>query len=441
MKYQYWDALFFSLMVGAGETFFTAYALEIGHDELLSGLLATAPIVIGGVVQLIAPVVINYLRSYRLWVVAGAFVQSLVFLALILFDQYIRSSYLFLFSLVVLYWSITLGISPGWNTWMAKILSAEKIRYFFSQRNIIMSIGTLIGLLASGLLLHFHHGEILGMSIYHFIFLLCFGFRFLSFLSMLKYPKVDFEKILTFQWKFKDEILSPAKNEKFIYQFVIFSSLIKLGVYFSASFFAPYMLQELTLSYLDYVLILMSAYCGRVLLGQLLKNAVHRFDVNQIYLISSLGISTIPLLWTFSQDFKYIFILEILTGMMWGGFEIAFMITCFEEIPAQSQAKIMSLYNLIHTLCIGVGCLLGALTFYYMDVSLKTYFFIFALSTALRLASLLFFPRKKIESSEILALDLIRITGVRPNTGYVVRPFWQAFQKMKRSSKNKDLHS
>ena len=74
-----WDGVFFSLMVGLGETYLPAFALALGHGEVLAGLVASVPMLIGGVVQLVAPRAVHALGSHRRWVVMLAGLQAAVF--------------------------------------------------------------------------------------------------------------------------------------------------------------------------------------------------------------------------------------------------------------------------------------------------------------------------------------------------------------------------
>ena len=49
------DATSFNVMVGIGETYFTFFALALGQGELISGLIATVPMLAGATLQLISP--------------------------------------------------------------------------------------------------------------------------------------------------------------------------------------------------------------------------------------------------------------------------------------------------------------------------------------------------------------------------------------------------
>lgn len=431
MTFRYLDAFFYSLMIGAGEAYFAAYSLHLGHSELQAGILVTVPIVVGGFIQMFSPFGINKVKSYKNWTVTAVFIQSLLFLGLIFFDTSIKEHYSLLFVAVTIYWSLALSSSPSWNSWISSLLKADEIRGFFSTRNVILSIGTLSGLCFTGLLLHSNTHLIWGLKSFHFIFLLCFFFRFCSFCCLLKHERVVFQKIEGLKLKVsRSDFLLNGDN--FAFKFIIFSALIKVGVYFSASFFAPYMLKQLHFSYLDYMLILVSSYCGRAIFGQFIRKYLKRFDINFIYLLASIGIGFIPILWAISKSFTFIFILEIFTGLAWGAFEIAFFVTCFEEIPTHEQARFMSWYNFLHTIAIGVGCVAGLSLFRQLGPSIDSYFTIFIISSLIRLVSLFYFPRKKIINGKMVVSTFSRSIAVRPNMGFVGRPLWQVYKKFKK---------
>lgn len=431
MIFNYLDAFFYSLMVGAGEAYFAAYALKLGFSELQAGLITTVPIVIAGLIQVLSHYGINTVKSFKKWTLYCVFLQSMTFLLLAFGESLIHSNYLILFLIVTFYWSIGLSITPGWNSWISSLMEGENVRRFFSTRNTILAIGTLSGLILSGLTLQFSSDSIFGVDKFKFLFMVCFTFRITSFLTLTKVKDVLFVPVKNMRSNFRK--MNNFDNDYFIIRFIVFSGLIKLGVYFSASFFSPYMLKQLNLSYLEYMLILASAYSGRAILGKLIKPYLENYNINRIYFWASMGIGLIPILWILSKSFYYILVLEIFTGVLWGAFEIAFFVTCFEEIKVEKQATYMSLYNLLHTVFIGIGCLSGAFLFYYLGSEINSYYIIFFISGLLRLLSLLIFPKKDI--SVVFTEDIIpanRLYAVRPNMGMVGKVMWPVMKLFKK---------
>src|SRR6185312_4097447 len=76
------DGATFSVMVGIGETYLPAFALAAGLGELAAGLVATVPLLAGGLLQLVSPLAIRRLGSHRRWVVFCTLCQALSFLPL-----------------------------------------------------------------------------------------------------------------------------------------------------------------------------------------------------------------------------------------------------------------------------------------------------------------------------------------------------------------------
>ena len=63
-------------MVGLGETYIPAFVLAAGLGEVAAGLIATLPPLAGAVFQLVTPLAVRHLHSYRRWVVACAALQG-----------------------------------------------------------------------------------------------------------------------------------------------------------------------------------------------------------------------------------------------------------------------------------------------------------------------------------------------------------------------------
>lgn len=423
------DAFFYSLMVGAGETYFAAYSLSLGHTELQAGALITLPIVFGGIAQLFSPFLIRKIGSYKPIVLAGVFGQIICLASLLVLDPWLKSQYVLLFSVVSVYWIMAMGITPAWSSWVSKLLKPEEIRHFFSLRNSFAGIGTLVGLIVSGVLLQ-NKLSFLSLSTFEFIFLTCFIARGLSFICLAVHPKVEFVKPTKMSFSFAP--LGTEEKDHFLHQFFIFSSIFKIGVFFSASFFTPYMLVHLKFSYLEYTSILVSSFIGRIFIGYVLRKRLANFDVNLLYLISAVCICLVPIMWPIFGNVTMIMILELLTGIMWGVFEICFLVTVFEEIPTEKQSVYMTRYNFWHTLSIGIGAILGIICFYNFKEYANIYFIIFGISTVLRGLSIFTFPRKHIKTDISIFADYFRTLGLRPGVGMITRPMWLLLKYLKK---------
>jgi hypothetical protein len=61
------EGVAWSVMVGIGETYFPAFALALGMGEVGAGLIASIPLLAGGLLQLVTPHGVTRLGSRRRW--------------------------------------------------------------------------------------------------------------------------------------------------------------------------------------------------------------------------------------------------------------------------------------------------------------------------------------------------------------------------------------
>ncbi|MGZ5280335.1 MAG: MFS transporter, partial [Pseudobdellovibrionaceae bacterium] len=104
LRFSLWDAFFFSLMVGVGETYLPAYALSVGMSEWMAGMFATVPLMTGALIQLLSPWMLVKVGSIKKWVVGSAFVQALAFLPLVYFCLEPEQNIFWILVFAALYW-------------------------------------------------------------------------------------------------------------------------------------------------------------------------------------------------------------------------------------------------------------------------------------------------------------------------------------------------
>ena len=150
------DAASFGAMVGLGETYLPAFALALGMGETSSGLVASLPIVAGGIMQMFSLRAMKFFGDEQRWVVIGATVQALSFVPLVIAAIHGAISMPLLMIIASVYWASGLATGPAWNTWMDSIVPVSIRTSYFSRRSRLQQSFTLAALLASGLFLQPH---------------------------------------------------------------------------------------------------------------------------------------------------------------------------------------------------------------------------------------------------------------------------------------------
>ena len=98
------EVIFWSLMIGLGESYIGAYSLACGFSEGYAGLITTLPLGIASILQLFSGQFLRLLRSRRWLVTILAFCQALTLFLIgehAIFDQ---QSPLLLIIVLTLYW-------------------------------------------------------------------------------------------------------------------------------------------------------------------------------------------------------------------------------------------------------------------------------------------------------------------------------------------------
>jgi len=70
------EGLAFSIMVGVGESYLPAFVLTRGMGPLVAALVATLPILLGSLIQLLSPTLLAKIGSYRKFVIFTAALQA-----------------------------------------------------------------------------------------------------------------------------------------------------------------------------------------------------------------------------------------------------------------------------------------------------------------------------------------------------------------------------
>ena len=79
LRFNIGDGVAYGAMVGGGETYLQAFVLAVGMGDVFAGLVASLPVLIGSLLQLISPPGIRLLKSHKRWVVLCAGLQALLF--------------------------------------------------------------------------------------------------------------------------------------------------------------------------------------------------------------------------------------------------------------------------------------------------------------------------------------------------------------------------
>ncbi|MBN2491142.1 MAG: MFS transporter [Planctomycetes bacterium] len=415
------DGTAFSLMVGLGETYVPAFALALGLGGVETGLLASVPLIVGALLQVVAPRAIALVGSARRWVIGCATLQALSFVPLVWGALAGRLPAAGLFAIVAFYWAAGLASGPAWNVWMETLVPRRLRPRFFAVRSRFAHAAVLTGFLVGGVLLAAtaHAGRpLVGFAA---LFAAAALARAVSaaFLARHREPVVPEVRIVP-----PRELVARVRATR-SGTLLGYMILLQVTVYLAAPYFTPYMLGPLGLSYGEYAVLTGAAFAARVAVFPLLGRVAERFGARTLLFWGGFSVAPVAALWTLSDAFAYLFVLQVLSGIAWGAFELSTLLLFFETIPRAERVSILTAFNVANAGALVTGALLGGALLAGLQETPGAYATVFVVSSALRLlAALLLFRLPAVHVT--VRRVVTRTVAVRPYVGAIERPILAA---------------
>jgi MFS family permease len=384
------DAASFSTMVGLGETYLPAFALAVGSGDVSSGLVATVPMLMGAVGQMITPAAVWRLGSHRRWVLWCAIVQACSFLPFAAAAAWGRLPTPAIFLIAAVYWGTGLGTAPAWNTWAGTIVPRRVRARYFGRRARFGNVGTLVGFLAGGLMLEVGKRCDLLMLAFAAAFLLAAAARFTSaaFLATQTEP----------QPLPKDHRVVPlgemlgrlADGDG---RLLIYMVCLQTAVQIAGPYFTPHMLGQLRFSYWQYVAVLATGYLAKVVTLPALGSLAHRLGARWLLWFGGLGIVPMSACWVVSDSLPWLLAVQLASGTVWAAYELATALLFFETIPERERTSVLTAFNLANAVAIALGSLIGGTILTVGGGDRSAYLTLFVASSSMRLLTVMLLAR------------------------------------------------
>lgn len=412
LRYSSLDNFFFSVMVGAGETFLPAFALAMGTSQVTAGLLAAFPFLLGSLVQLAAPRAIARVGSYRRWLVGLGFIQAFSFLPLVIFALLGRGiSDWVLYLVVTAYWAAGLGSGPAWSSWMTSLVPNVVRTKYFAKRNYLGQVGLLVGLMGGGLLLQVAKSEGWELRAFAALFLVSGLVRMVAALCLgrqSEVPEVVREQKRVSIWDVVTRLRSGADG-----RVIAFLLIFGVAVNSASPFFNPYMLKQLNLSYLPYMILIAASFVSKIFVFRWLGTVARHMSPLRLLQMGVFGATFSPLFWLFSNNYLYLVGAQVLSGAVWAIYDLGVTLALFSVVRDDERTSFLSVYNFASALMVFGGTTFGAKVLAIFGENTKTYFLLFGLSCAARLLAYVFLDRT-VEQIEGVREAERKASGLRP---------------------------
>jgi hypothetical protein len=261
------------------------------------------------------------------------------------------------------------------------------------------------------------------------IFVVAAAARMLSARELSRHQDIAYEVPESDKFSFWDFIRrSPWSN---FAKFVFFFASIQFGVSIAGPYFSLYMLRDLQFSYFEFTLVTASAVVSQLFALKNWGAISQSFGNRRILAVCGHGVALIPLLWLLNDNIWYLIVIQIYSGFVWSGFNLAAQNFMFDAVKPAKRARCAAYQAIVNGFFVLTGSLIGAALIPHLtainvaikssDLHASNLLYLFLISGIVRLLStLVFLPMFK-EVREVKPSTypeiIFRVSHIRPISG------------------------
>jgi MFS family permease len=412
--------MFAAFMAGVTDYYAVPIALFLGASLQQVGLVVSLPNLLSSLSQFSSVKVIYWVGGrikllLRLVVSQASLILCVAVLPLLEIRH--RVELLLIFLILA---AVCGGLAgPAWGSLMSDYVPASKRGRYFGWRNRMVGGVTVCSVIASGLLLNYFQQISYGTG-FLIIFSLAAASRYVSgyFISRMNEPPHRKDPASDFTFFM---FLRRFRESNFL-KFVVFSGCFTFGTYISAPFFAVFMLRDLRLSYLTYMLLQVCSSVAGLIAQPLWGTHGDLVGNVRVLRLSAFLAALVPLFWLFSQNPVYLMLVQMYAGFSWSGLTLSTANFIYDAVTPQKRVRCIAYFNVIN----GVALFLGSSVGGYLALRLPPLqgyplLGIFELSCACRIGIYLLLSRSFREvrpAHEVSIQELFfSVVGIRPLVG------------------------
>lgn len=409
------DGAWYSVMVGTGDQYLTAFGISLGATTLQIGLLSALPTLAGAIFQGLGVHLMERFSSRRAFIIAGVILQALTWFPIALLPILLgtgATTASLLIGLVVVYQITGNVIGPAWNSLIGDLIPADARGRFFGWRSQVNGCCTFGSMLVSGGLLHLCQKIHIGMTGFLTLFLVAGVARLRSAFWVARYDDPPYYCARKHRFSFF-QFLRKAPRSNFA-RFVLFVSVINFAATFGGPYYAVYMLRDLGLSYLEFTAITAALTLSQSMATKYWGRLSDRLGSKRVLTLCGWGICVTPLLWLVSPKSVYLVIIQIFTGLVWAGFNLATTSFLFDAATPPKRARCAAYQTIISSTFGVLGSLAGGLVAATLPVVWEIAGFrlqlvssllpVFFLSSVIRFAAMIYLLPLFAEAREVMSL-------------------------------------
>ncbi len=367
------EGIFASAKDSFGTHFLSPFAIAINSSNSLVAIMSSITGLLGPLSQIFGSKIIEK-KPRKKVVTKFVLLESISWLAFLiisfLFVKNILTEILpIMFLLFFSIYTILLNVMvPAWFSWTGDIISEKYRGRWLSKRNLLMGFTSLILAIGAAFFLEYMKEKNLAMIGFAILFFLAFVTRMTCWKIFKKQyePKLKIKPGQHFSF-FEFLIRAPKTN---FGRLALFRFFFSLSITISGSLLAIYLLRNLNLTYIQYIIVILSATFFTLIVTEIWGKIADKYGNYKVLLITTIFIPLIPILWILNNSILYLIIVPgIVRGISWAGFNLASGNFIYDNVSPEKRGLAISYYNMLMGLGIFFGGLIGAFFIKFLHTS------------------------------------------------------------------------
>jgi MFS family permease len=345
------------IVMGIFDYYLIPYALFLGATSPQVGFLVASPNFLSAMAQLFAVRAVTAAGSRHRLLVGTTALQAVMLVPLVFLPLYpFPGKMAILIALVSVFRVLGSLMGPAWGSLVSDYLPEGQRGQYMGWRSRIVSFAGIGGLAFWGvvLLVTKKHSENLGFIL---LFAAAAVFRFLSLHYMSR--MVDVPVVHAPARGISPRTILRQLRQNNLVKFVCYVSGVTFATQLAAPYFSIYMLRDLGFDYLSYTCVhLASVVAGLVAFPVWGRHADHVGTAKIMKSVSWL-IPAIPVLWLFARTPLSLAVVEMFSGLIWSGFNLASANFIYDAASPANRVRWLAYHNLINGAAIFLGASIG----------------------------------------------------------------------------------
>ncbi len=345
--------------LGGGENYLSAFALLLHATPVQIGLLSALPQLIGAWTQILSVKLLHSIQHRRAIGMASLTGQAILWLPILILPLAAPTQAPWLLiGAAVLYFLFGHFGAPAWASLLTDLIRDDQRGTYFAHRATVSAVVNFVAMCAAGLVLHLATSWNAAWAGFALIFL---GAAAAKAVAARALGRIDDSAAFATReaelrlWDF----LRHERHSDFL-RFLLFSGVMHACVLISGPFFVIYMLRDLQLSYLEYMVWMAAALLGQFLSLKPWGRISDRYGNKKVLIVTGLLVPFLPMLYLAGTHLTFLVLVNFFGGLVWAGLSLGLQNYVFDAVRAEDRAKGVALWNTINAIGWFAGSMAGS---------------------------------------------------------------------------------